>query len=226
VKQVGDMWIPDNDPYFEQMFEKTGDKFDHENYLTALKHVPEYRRGIALDVGAHVGSWTRQMAADFLAVHAFEPVAENYLCLHKNTKEFPNVTLHGFGLSSFEKEVFFEPGPHNSGQFHILAHLPADRHLPPKTTTSDVMPLDKVYEISDLHLNGLDFLKVDVEGHEVHVLKGAEKTIMKYKPVILIEQNGLAAKYYGLKDSAAKDFLLTLGMKLVDTVNKDLIFAW
>lgn len=41
--------------------------------------------------------------------------------------------------------------------------------------------------IDDLNLNQLDFMKIDVEGMEINVLKGALKSIAKFRPLMLLE---------------------------------------
>ena len=53
----------------------------------------------------------------------------------------------------------------------------------------DMVPLD-IYEFTEV-----DLIKIDVEGFEAHVLKGAEKTIKKWKPLIVIEQLGHENRY-------------------------------
>jgi len=44
-----------------------------------------------------------------------------------------------------------------------------------------------INELDDLNLERLDFIKIDVEGMEIEVLKGAEKTIKRNYPQMLIE---------------------------------------
>lgn len=59
-----------------------------------------------------------------------------------------------------------------------------------KTTHKNSSLNEKIIRIfDDFEIEDVDFMKVDVEGFEYKVLKGAEKTIKKYFPVIVIEQN-------------------------------------
>ena len=60
----------------------------------------------ALDIGAHVGIWTRRLAVDFQEVIAFEPLPKHIECHKKNCEEYSNVVLHKIALSNTnEKKV-------------------------------------------------------------------------------------------------------------------------
>jgi hypothetical protein len=81
--------------------------------------------------------------------------------------------------------------------------------------------------LDDLHLGPIDFIKIDVEGFELPVLKGGEETIKKWRPIICIEQNGSETKWRGAKKFEAVEFLLSLGMKLEKQLNyQDYLFVW
>ena len=53
----------------------------------------------------------------------------------------------------------------------------------------------------------IDFIKIDVEGGEFHVLKGGENTIVKNKPIIIFEFGLGASEFYGTKPENLFDFL-------------------
>ena len=65
-------------------------------------------------------------------------------------------------------------------------------------------------------IGDLDFLKIDCEGYELEVLKGARETLARCRPCIIVEQkpHKLAANY-GAKGKPAVDFLLALGLGYV-----------
>ena len=197
MQKAGKLWIPDGDTCFEKIFKQTGDKFQ-DNYLqAALSYVTKFN--FALDIGAHVGSWTRVMANRFDKIEGFEPVPAHWDCLVKNTEGYGNVKLHNVACADKTRQVTFEGGNHNSGQQHIL-----------KQTGGNIPAIT----IDSLNLDGIDFIKIDTEGYEYRVLLGATETIKRCYPVIHIEENGLHSRYES-GEHPATDYLLSLGYTLV-----------
>lgn len=195
--KVGSYWIPD-DPYFKEVFSHT-DFFEIENLEAALKYVKKFE--IAVDGGAHVGSWSRYLAHKFDHVIAFEPQPENYACLCKNVP--PNVLAFQAALGDKNGSASLKEGS-NSGCWHL-------------GTGQDVA----VTRLGDF--GGLDLLKLDVEGYEYFALKGAEQEILKYKPVVIIEEKKLPHSYGSPK---ASQYLESLGYTLKEKVRKDQIWAF
>ena len=62
-------------------------------------------------------------------------------------------------------------------------------------------------------------LKIDCERHELEVLKGAMDTILKYKPIIVCEQQADTKECAGM-------FLKSFGAHEITNVRKDYIFGW
>ena len=78
--------------------------------------------------------------------------------------------------------------------------------------------------IDDMDLGALDALVLDVEGYEVEALRGAEKTIERFSPVVSIEINGLD-EVLGFERDAAVKWLEQRGYTEVDRHRRDIIFA-
>ena len=89
------VWLPDRDTHFNGCLsnpKKKGDwgLYQPHIYRMAIKSVDANSRRVALDIGAHVGLLSMQMAKDFTGVVAFEPWDDNAECFDKNVED-PNV---------------------------------------------------------------------------------------------------------------------------------------
>ena len=129
-----------------------------------------------LDIGAHIGSITIAMArliGPDGTVYAFEPQKKIYRELVQNIKlnELANAVPLRFAISS-------EPG--------LIEMSTGDTH---DGRVSVGKGGDKVEAraIDSFGFSDVSLMKIDVEGHEVEVLRGAEKTIGAFHPVIIIE---------------------------------------
>jgi FkbM family methyltransferase len=72
-------------------------------------------RTVAIDGGAHYGSWTRYMAKDFEKVYSFEPHQRIFECLEKNTEHLPNVERVPCALGDKPDWIDMADGDDNSG---------------------------------------------------------------------------------------------------------------
>jgi FkbM family methyltransferase len=132
----------------------------------------------AVDIGAHVGIWSRRLAVDFDRVIAFEPMPKHIECHKKNCEEYDNVELKEIGLSDVNEERMMQTKDNNSGMSTLLTPR---WKLPSTSVKIQTRTLDSY------NLPRMDFIKMDVEGWEEHVLSGARHTIIKHRPRIYIE---------------------------------------
>jgi FkbM family methyltransferase len=199
MQLVNNTYVPDGDSYFINYF-KGCDVFEQENLDLALSFVTRWC--VAIDGGAHVGSWTRYMADKFDCVVAFEPKPSNFECLVLNTEQCNNVILSKFGLSATEHTGNLSQG-NNSGCWHV--------------TTGNEIKLRKMPDFG-----ALDFVKLDIEGFEVFALTGMYEQLEKYKPIVLIEEKELPHKPLNYD---ARKVLESLGYKELAKIGKDVIFG-
>ena len=129
---------------------------------------------VVVDAGAGTGSWTLPAAALGATVVAFEcdPMRVHALKANLNCNKGMNVITEDRGLYSNEMEMNMDMS--SSSVMLQLGYQPTQRV---KMTT-----LDKYWQFK-----ALDWLKIDVEGAELHVIAGAVETIKKYKPNIIVE---------------------------------------
>lgn len=155
----------------------------------ALKYVTQKRT--VIDIGAHVGISVIHWAEHFNDVYAFEPMKEHYQCLIENTKEFLNVKCFNFAVSdsSSISEAAYRTNK-NSGTFQLL-----DKNYkqPSKKSPREIYTVE-TKKLDDFIYKDVDLIKIDVEGWELEVLLGAEKTILEHLPVLIVEFTGGASK--------------------------------
>lgn len=208
-----DEWrFPDREEHLQEWMTKQQQMrhgrlcYQAHKYDEALKHCA--RREIAVDVGAHVGLWSWLMVHDFQHVHVFEPMALHRECFIANIPQ-NNVTLYDFALGEKVDSVNVVTRTKDSS---------GDTGISGKGEIP-MRPLDSFgLEI--------DFIKIDCEGYETNVLKGAQETLLRCKPVILVEQKGNMSEQYGLPKMSACKFLESLGAVKVGEISGDYIYKW
>jgi len=134
-----------------------------------------------VDAGANIGYLSLVAAATVGkngTVHAFEPVKSTHTLLKNNIdlNEFSQINCHQLGLGSQNQEVIIYSENENRGGASIVNQRSEQKE------SIKICPLDAV-----LGEEKVDLLKIDVEGYEFEVLKGAEQTIRKNHPTIILE---------------------------------------
>lgn len=130
------------------------------------------------DVGANIGEWTA-LVSDIMPesrIYSFEPSKHTFEILSK--QNFNNkVSLHNIGLGEKnETKDFFICT--NDSTLNSVFH----RDIKNETLKQDVRTENAVFETLDSfcvknNINNISFLKIDTEGNELSVLKGAEQYI-------------------------------------------------
>jgi len=177
-------------------------------------------RGIALDIGAHVGLWSMILARQFRTVHAFEPIPIHRACYEANLKNRFNVHMHPIALGSINGIVEVQVVPGNTGNTHINP-IGAE----PTKQAVTVQRLDDLAESLKLTV-GVAFVKIDVEGYEFEVIKGAERTLRSNQPVMVVEQKGNFSERYGSYNQEAIKLLQSWGAHVMWDKNGDFCLKW
>lgn len=198
------------DKWFNDRLEAGGGFFDKDSLDMALSFVTNFQ--LAVDCGAHVGSWARPLSLRFDKVIAFEPNPVNFQYLSRNMADVRNSVELNAAVGEKSKTVCIADGRNNSGQSHVSE---SGTHRVSCITLDEALP--------EYSAERLGFLKLDLEGYELNALIGAEELLEAASPVVLVELNGLGERY-GVPDSAVKQFLLNLGYEEVAVVNKDHIY--
>jgi FkbM family methyltransferase len=159
-----------------------------------LKFIPSLcsEFDISIDVGANIGIYSTVLSKISNEVHCFEPSVK--LCKYLNTVLPKNCTVHNVALSNFEGSATLRvPMSEDRSEIYGLATIeesnPLEAYEDDMIGKIDVpvVEFDRHYEGLNLTDRKLDFMKIDVEGYEEKVILGAENTINKYRPIIMLE---------------------------------------
>lgn len=140
------------------------------------------QRRAALDIGANIGNHALFFSKMFSSVHAFEPNPQVIARLRRNVdaNRAENITVHEFGLSSECAELPFH--------CNVDGNAGMGKFLPENAETATKLTVKRGDEIIETRrINDVDFIKVDVEGHEVSVLQGLRGVIERQQPVVAFE---------------------------------------
>lgn len=164
-----------------------------------------------MDVGANIGLWVMgaaRHAGPQGNVHAFEPVPENFARLTRNLalNGLNQVCCQQLALSDRSgRAVFYSATDHNSGLGSLTQRDRADRQM-----ETEVMTLDDYCEERAIH--GIDLMKVDVEGAELMVFRGAPRVLSSTKaPIIMFETDEALTARFDCSSSSIKELLHQYG---------------
>jgi FkbM family methyltransferase len=205
VEQGQRMAVYANDPlgravYVNGIYEK--DLLDAlKDFLSPLDK--QYLNWDVLDVGANIGNHSVYFSKMFKRVLAFEPNPSVFALLAFNASYADNIEAHNYGLGAAKGtlELFEDP-------LNISASSTVHKNeaLPP--VEIDIRQLDEL----NLPFDDLGLMKIDVEGMEASVLKGGQKTIGRWKPIVLFEQ--LSSEFSGQSsETESIKILRSLGYK-------------
>jgi FkbM family methyltransferase len=154
------------------------------HWLERLMSKAEHK--VFFDIGANYGYFTLLLAPHAEAVHAFEPVTATHTRLLATLAEnaVPNATVHPLALSDHEgdAEIRLFTSSGNNSLFDV--DVGADvRGAGTETVRLDT--LDR--QVYELGLPAPGLIKIDVEGAELHVLRGGSRVLREHRPPIAME---------------------------------------
>ena len=183
---------------------------------------------VIFDVGGNIGDTALHFAKlqkNTGKIFCFEPVPHLFKRLKHNVSinDFKGISIHNIALSDKKEDLFFNlPQSQNSGGIFLSDNITEES----KKVSS--VPLDEF--CSENQIDKIDVIKIDVEGFELKVLKGAMLSLKKFKPKMFIEINDLHLHRAG---GSAKEVMLLLeqvGYKITradtnETITSDYDFA-
>jgi FkbM family methyltransferase len=175
---------------------------ESDSSIPFLRHIPIVD-GIFLDIGANIGhtafNLAKLLVEKNVEIHAFEPFPRTFEKLKKNIdiNNFNSIIIHNLAVGSIRDSIqMYIDCESNSGGNRVLSQTNGFR---PAVSVEQIRIDD--FEIDKTKVV---FIKIDVEGYEMEVLKGANNLLSIYKPGLLVE---LCDKSLKAQHSSAKELV-------------------
>ena len=203
IEKVNGFWVPSDDVHLQDW--KQNNNFTQskclDKFLTFIeKNALKFNH--VLDIGAWVGTWTMKINPFCGRVIAFEPDPLHYECLVKNVPE--EVETHQLAVGNDKKMISL-----SEDNFTQAKRVVGEGTIPMVT-------------IDSLNFTDVDLIKIDVEGYEMEVLKGADKTLENVK-YLMIELNNNSKKY-GSSNLEIEKYLRKKGFRIMIKAWPDVVW--
>jgi FkbM family methyltransferase len=191
--------------------------WEHEIWEQMASNLP--KDGVFVDVGAHIGYYTLKAAhkvGDKGTVISVEPNPETLKKLNANidaSKASGIVKVQPVAASDKEAQLEFFASPRaNTGESSLSRKNAAQAGEGVNSYQVRARPLDDI--IQEAGVQRLDVLKVDVEGADFMVLKGAERTLNRFHPKVYVETVNKQLKEMGSSVAELKAWMVAQGYKV------------
>ena len=208
VEKLSDgLWVPSTDAQIEQWREKGHPHMQDKCLDQFLEwcNIQKKQFNLIVDIGAWCGTWAMALQKYAKNIQCYEPNKLHFDCLSRNLAPYGHVKLYNQAIGN--QDTFVKLSQETATQ--------NTRVLLEKGET-------KINKLDSLELQGVDFIKIDVEGLEMEVIKGAERTLENVE-YLMIELNGNSDKY-GSSKRDIKDHLKSLGFKVLIKTWPDIIY--
>jgi len=188
VKRQGARFILDNKNWIDTRL-LIGHQYERDQISSCIALINANSMDTLVDVGANIGVYSVLLNVNttIRETLAFEPVKCNYnqLCGNifvNNLNE--KVTAINKALSDHNRERKIHIDPESTGVSRMdLEDTTRKSETFTKEEAITCVKLDDIYNFSERKI----FIKIDVEGHEIHVIRGMKKTLCNNKVVVQVE---------------------------------------
>lgn len=201
-------------------FQRNGVLWENQSLMQFYNKIEPDKKYNIVDVGAQSGLYT--LFAKYLPLstfYAFEPFVETFHLLNENIEinKISNVHTYNIALSdSNEEHVILNTSIGHNG-LHTMGKYPK-RFFDIKPVEVKSTTMDSFFYDNDIPV---DFIKIDTEGYEYFILKGAQKTISKYKPIIQLEWNVTNMEQCDVTVQMMNTLITTIGYKELGCVEEE-----
>ncbi len=179
---------------------------------------------VVFDVGGHAGQFTKLFSdmASSGQVFVFEPAiySRSILQIMASMKFLQNVYILPFGLSNKVKHAeIYTPVKKSGSLGYGLAFVGSDENYNRQVIASDIILSTIDHVVNTLAIKKVDFIKADIEGSELKMLRGAENTLRQFHPVLMIELNDESLARNRNTSRQLMDFVKNIGYQKIKKIS-------
>jgi FkbM family methyltransferase len=190
----------------------------HHGEMAAVFRPRLPRDGVVLDVGGHSGQFTKLFAGMVPdgQVHTFEPGSYALSLLRRvvAVRRLANVSVHPVGLGDVERELVLNVPVKRSGSVGFGLGFVGDASGVGRAMLKETIPIRRLDDVIDrLGLARVDLIKADIEGSELRMLVGAERTLRRFRPALFLEVSEEHLARHGDSVATLTEYLRGLGYR-------------
>lgn len=139
---------------------------------------------VILEAGGHHGEDTNRMKSVWqnATMHVFEPLPSSFKKLQESTQNLSDVALYSYALSDYTGKVNFYLNPNNDGASSIGYPVEWNKHEFNETPI-EVPCITLNNWVDKYNISHVDFMWLDMEGHELYALQNASKILDTVKAI-------------------------------------------
>jgi len=227
----------------EDCIQKTllsGKQWNEEIINIIKKYISEKNLCHFLNVGSHIGSVCLPISLHIKKVTAIEAYPETHKHLHENIQlnKLSNVNTINIAVGNSEEDIYFMSAEkicpveninriiNNTGGMAVFTENDIKNNTR-SVNLIDKTKTNKINKFDNLQIDNFDIMLVDIEGLEYDFLLGAQESIKKNKPIIVIEiwyNNKRKQENMTQTQEEVINYIKSLNYKLVENVCDDFIF--
>lgn len=161
-----------------------------------------------IDVGANIGWYSIMLAKLYpkCDVYAFEPMPETYDMLFRNIYENDLVSqIYTFNVALSDETSKVE--------FAYYPNFPGASSMRKNIKGKSIKVVVDAYPLKNYFFDSIDLIKIDTEGSELYVLKGAELHLKKHHPLVMCEMMRKWTHNFGYHPNDIIKYMKGLGYK-------------
>ena len=216
MKIVNNYAYPDWDNYYCNNLEYTSygcptRELVEKNFIN--NYFEKIEKHNAIDIGAHIGFHSLYFSQLFNNVYSFEANYQNYECFKYNTKNKDNINCWNLAIGN----------KFGYGNINIPWDFPIKENINSGMGYITFGNKIEIHPLDSFKLENISFIKIDVEGYEYFVLKGALEILKNNKILLMFELNGNESRYNITYDNI-NELLKSIGYKCINKIDQNYFY--